>query len=36
MEWALNLLKKNVIIKTDIHFYIKNYERLKEIHDELV
>jgi len=33
MEWAESLLKKNVIVKTDVHFYISNYERLKNIYE---
>ena len=37
MDWWKDLMsKKEVYTKTDIHFYIENYARLKAIHDELV
>ena len=35
IEWAQSLKEKDVLVKTDVHFYIENYNRLKEIHDEL-
>lgn len=36
IEWAQSLKEKDVMVKTDVHFYIANYERLKAIHDELI
>ena len=36
IEWAQSLKEKDVLVKTDVHFYIENYERLKGIHDELI
>ena len=37
VEWFESLeAQKNKLIKADVHFYIENYERLKEIHDEVV
>jgi len=36
IEWAQSLKEKDVMVKTDVHFYIENYERLKAIHDELI
>lgn len=35
IEWAQSLKEKDVMVKTDVHFYIENYGRLKEIYDEL-
>jgi len=36
MEWFDDLeAKKNEYVKTDVHFYIENYKRLTEIHDNL-
>lgn len=36
IEWAQSLKEKDVLVKTDVHFYIENYERLKVIYDELI
>gem|GEM_PF-1225468 len=37
LEWFESLEnKKEAIIKADVHFYIANYARLKEIHDKLI
>lgn len=36
IEWAQSLKEKDVMVKTDVHFYIANYERLKAIYDELI
>lgn len=36
MEWADEMVRKGrELVKTDVHFYIENYERLKKILDEL-
>ena len=33
-EWHEELVRKGqVMVKTDVHFYIKHYERLKEIYE---
>jgi len=36
MDWWLDLKKKkDEYVKTDVHFYIENYNRLREIYDTL-
>lgn len=36
MDWWLDLkAKKDELVKTDVHFYIENYNRLRAILDEL-
>lgn len=37
LEWAQSLIERDraADIKADVHFYLHNYDRLKEIHDAL-
>jgi len=35
IEWARSLKEKNVMVKTDVHFYLENLERLTAIYEKL-